>query len=103
MWCARTGAIIVYKNETKIVYFEQNVAVYHNSFNFRCTLIKSEEYLDNKPLYNSQNFLRDGYYIFYRIKISNRVNFVILGHFFAFDGPKKDQIFISDNCDFYNL
>ena len=103
MWCARTGAIIVYKNETKIVYFEQNVAVYHNSFNFRCTLIKSEEYLDNKPLYNSQNFLRNDIYTFYRIEISNRVNFVIFGSLFAFEGPKKGKIFIFDKCDFYNF
>ena len=87
----------------KIVYFELILPVLRNSFNFWDKLTKPGYYWDYISFYNSQKLLSFWIYTFYRIEIWNRANFMIFGPFSAFGVPKEGQIFIFDNCVFYNF
>ena len=97
------GQSVNWEKYIKNPYFGLKLAVYQNFLNFKSTLTKPGDYLDNIPLYNSLKFLRYGIYAFYGIEISKRVNFAILGSFFVFMGPKEGQIFIFDKCELYNF
>ena len=87
----------------KTVQFELVLLVSHNFFNFLDKLTKPGNYWDYISFNNSQKLLSFWIYTFYRIEIWNRANFMISGPFSAFGVPKEGQIFIFDNCVFYNF